>query len=408
MDFKAILYTTNAKKMNVIPKKLTTDDIFDSIWYDYHYPDANTNANSHGYAHWVLSQDVQDQQDLVYCLRLAEQFVECAAKSTELPFELDKTLDGAILKKVNRPGELFYDLLRQQNANVGIPGAGNPYFSSFKIQNFDRLPFGYEVSEYASTLHFVASQLNLNRAYFMGDPMSKIAEGLREGELINSLVTRLREAIKRKNFKTRMAERKKESTQNFTKSKRYLDRLYANSPYLYGVRMFLCYRGGDEGPLTLEESDKHLMKFLEPFETRPTTGSPVGWWWKREYMSEVSYRYHLIFLFDGQKKPYDPTLINLYSRHWVSVTGGEGTYVTPLVAEWGHQPSETGLSQPQYPDNWQSLLSSMQRMLMRDVYLRLKRSQKIDHFGMGKMPRLVNAMPLTDRYSVHSVHSEVI
>ena len=54
MDFNMNLYTTNAKKMNVIPKKLFTDDIFESIFLDYLYPDANPNSSINGLTHWVL------------------------------------------------------------------------------------------------------------------------------------------------------------------------------------------------------------------------------------------------------------------------------------------------------------------------------------------------------------------
>jgi len=400
MDFNMNLYTTNAKKMNVIPKKLFTDDIFESIFLDYLYPDANPNSSINGLTHWVQSQDVQDQQFLITCLELAEEFVECVAKSTDLPFEFDKILEGARLKKKNRPGKLFYDLLWQQNDSPINPEVGNPNLNSFKIQNFIRIQFKYEVSENSKLLYNIASELNLNGVFFTGNPMSNIASGLLEGELINSLVIRLREAIKRKGFKNEMAERKKESTQSFTKTKHYVNRLYANSPLLYGMRMFFYYRSNHEGPSMLVESNKHLMKFLEPYETGSALSSPVGWWWKREYMSEVSYRYHLIFFFDGQKTPYDPRLIDLYGPQWVSVTGGEGAYVIPFVQEWDDLPSETGLFQQPQHDSLESLLSSMQSMLMRDVYLRLNPSKKIDHFGMGKLPKRVDEVPSNDRDSV--------
>jgi hypothetical protein len=50
---------------------------------------------------------------------------------------------------------------------------------------------------------------------------------------------------------------------------------------------------------------------LEAFETDLNLGSPVGWFWKREYITEVGYRYYLFVFFDGQKTLYDPMNIQL-------------------------------------------------------------------------------------------------
>jgi len=373
--------------MNKLMKKPTTHDAFESIWLDYHYPITNTISNT---TNWIPSQDIQNQQSLI-SMELEEQFVESVTKSDELPFVFEKTLEGTILKKENRLGALFYYLLRLQNESA-----------TFKIHNCERRQYlnRYEVSENSKILYSVASDLNLHRANFTGNPMSRMGtEGLLEGELISSVFTRLREATKRKSFKMKVNERKKESTQSFTKTKRYIDRLYANSPRLFGVPMVICYQGEYANQITLEESNNHLMKFLEAFETDLTLGSP-GWWWKREYMTEISYRYYLIFFFDGQKIPYNPKLIqDVCGRHWRSVTRDRGAYFIPPVPEMDHQHCGTGLSQQGYGDSLELILSGMQRMLMRDIFLRLQRSKKIDHFGMGELPRLVDGTPPNNSFT---------
>lgn len=381
--------------MNKLTKKPSTEAVFKSIWYDYLYPNPIRNDE------WILSQDIQDQQLLIECLELAEQFVERVAKSTECPFIFDKTLNGTFLKKVNISGKLFYNLLRYQNESALNPGGLNSQIrpsATFKIQNFDRVKFHYEVSEYSKIIYTVATELNLNSVPFSYDPMSKLGiEGLLEGEFINSFVTRLRDAMSRKRFKERATERKNEATQSFTKSKRYIDRLYANCPYLYGIRMSIYYRNERDSQISLAESNNHLMKFLEPFEEVSVKGIPVGFWWKREYMTELGYWYQTLFLFDGQNNPYDPQWIDLCGNHWASVTCGEGKYAIPFVPEWDHQPSGTGFSQ-QHQYGFESHLSSIQLMLMRDVYLRLERSHKYDHFGMGKLPKLSAPTPVSNKF----------
>ena len=386
--------------MKKLTKKQTTHDSFQTIWLDYQYP--HTDIINHT-VYWIVSQDIKNEQFLIY-VELVEEFVDSASKLAKSPFVFEKTLEGTILKEENQLGALFYDLLRLQNEIAVNPGEIRPHLFSatFKIHNCERRQYlnRYEVSENSKILYSVASDLNLHRANFTGNPMSRMGtEGLLEGELISSVFTRLREATKRKSFKMKVNERKKESTQSFTKTKRYIDRLYANSPRLFGVPMVICYQGEYANQITLEESNNHLMKFLEAFETDLTLGSP-GWWWKREYMTEISYRYYLIFFFDGQKIPYNPKLIqDVCGRHWRSVTRDRGAYFIPPVPEMDHQHCGTGLSQQGYGDSLELILSGMQRMLMRDIFLRLQRSKKIDHFGMGELPRLVDGTPPNNSFT---------
>jgi len=225
--------------------------------------------------------------------------------------------------------------------------------------------------------------------------MSRIGTGgMFEGELINSFVTRLQEATKRESFKTKVAEREREPRNSIMKSIRYIDRLYANHPSLYGVRMVFCYRNYYANSIILEESADHLVNFLEAFETNPKLGSPVGWWWKREFITEVGYRYHLIIFFDGRKTAYKPKQFqDVYNRHWHSVTRNQGTSFIPPVPEMDYQLCGAGLPQQEYEESLESLLLSIQCMLFRDIFLRLERRLKFDHFGMGKLPRSTSYKP---------------
>ena len=369
--------------MNKIIKKPTTRDAFESIYFDYFYPDTNSNTP------WALSQDFYNQS--IPCMKLEEQFVDSVAKSAEMPFDIDKSIQGVKLKQ-NPLGELFYGLLIKQNENTLNPGQFNSNLC-FKIRNCDHhAQYRYEVSENSKALSAVASSLGLNCVNFTRHPLSKInIEGALEGELINTFVTCLRKATKQKNFKAKVDKRKKESTQSFT---RYINRLYANNPYLFGVRIVICYQGEYANSITLEDSASHFMKYLETFETDTDLGSPVGWWWKREYSTEVSYRYYLILFFDSRKTCYDPMMIQgIYGRHWRYVSNERGMYFDPIVMERDYQRCGSELPQQGYAETKELFVSSIQRMLKRDIYLRLERSPKFEHFGMGKLPKLAVDSP---------------
>jgi hypothetical protein len=368
-------------------EKPSPNDVFAPLSNEYQYPIANLMTNA---TDWILSQDFKGGQSLV-CMKQWEEFVDHVAKSTELPFVFDKTLQGTILKKKNRLGRLFYDLLMPQYGSAFIPDGFNRNLmppASYKIGTGTQ--HRYEVSENLKSLYSVASTLNFNQISFTFNPMSVMSnDGVREGELINSFVIRLREAINRKGFKSNKAARKKEFTHHFAKSQRYLDRLYENSPSLFSVRIAIGY-GKQYAAMPLERANADLMKFFEPFEKNLWKISPVGWWWKREYMTEVGYRHYLILFFDGQSCPLPSIFLDL-QRHWLEVTHEQGLTFTPIVPDRDYQ--RCGLLPQAGFDNRDLLLSSIQRMLMRDIYLRLERSPKCDHVGMGKLPTLLADKP---------------
>lgn len=374
--------------------KPTTRDALESIWWDYHYPF----TNGHGNISWILSQDILNEESPDY-LETVEHFIDSIAKSSELPFIFDKNLAGITLKKPNNLGEQFYKLLGLQNKQIVNPGEFKPnsaHPNTFKIRYGYSIRHKYQVSENMEILYFFASELNLNHVYFTGNPMSKITNDglLLEGELINSFVTRLREATNRKSFKTKVDERKKESSQNFSKTKRYIERIHANNPFcLYGVRMVICYQNQYASSISLAESNARLMKFLDAFETDSQLGSPVGYWWKREYMSETGYRYYLIVFFNSN---YDRTQIYAnYNDHWSSITQNKGLSFIPNVPDRDYQRCNViPLLQSGYIDSLNSILSSIQRMFMRDIYLRLESHQKLDYFGMGKLPKSTTTLKL--------------
>ena len=161
-------------------------------------------------------------------------------------------------------------------------------------------------------------------------------------------------------------------------------RLQENSPSLYGVPVVICYQSQYANTMTIKASEDHLMKFLEALKLYSEQAAPVGWWWKREHVTEVGYRYYLILFFDGQKGYFNLTDIqNVYGQQWCSVTENQGNYFIPHDYIQQQTPNMPG-------DHLAILSLTMQSLLKRDIFLRLKFEPSFDHFGMGKLPKVVN------------------
>jgi len=345
--------------IKITNKNTTTHDVFDSIMLHYCYP---TN---------MLSQDAI-HRDYIMFLELIEQFFDSATKPSALqPFIFDRSLEGITLKKENPLGKLFYKLLVINN--------------NFIDKNINLFIFykNYELSEKANILLELASHLKFNEIIFTNNPITQSNnEGLREGDLINTFVSRLREASEKKYFKTKVAQRKKNSTQYFKKTKSFIDSFNTEQVDIYGIHVVLCYQTEPAKNMTLDRSADHINKFIKELSTDLTPNSPIGWWWKREYVTEISYCYHLIIFFNVKKITSNlETLQDYYCNYWNIATANQGIYFRPLIKNIDPQ------NQPQiYFNGLDWLLLQMKNMLMRDIFMRLKSTKNITHFDMGKLP----------------------
>lgn len=353
--------------MNIKTKTLSTEELFKFIYSDYQYLVQNPNGNSSCH----VSQDILDY-NILYCLQLAEEFVESVSKSKELPFDIKKNLEDTFLK-ILPLGEQFYKLLVYKTQKTAMNIKHNQTTLSFS--NFISPEGQMDLSENLKVLCDVENRHGLPRVNFSYNPRSIIStNGLLEGELINGFVIRLREAIQRKPFKDKRDERKKSLMKRFNKAKRCIMSLYESTPRLFDVDMTLSYkRNALVDNMSLLESCNHFNKFIKELREDASSGPLVGWCWKREYMTETNYRYHLLLFFDEQKIVNDLHQIRytLYER-WNSITNDQGaSYLQNLI------PGAT------YNSRMESNLRLVQHMLMRDIFIRLKPHTKFDHFGMG-------------------------
>jgi hypothetical protein len=375
--------TLRGETMNNVPKKSRKQIAFDAIWESYLYPHFGKVGNTQRFT----SQDIRDKQTLLLMMAI-EDFVDEVIKLDELAFEFDKTWEGTTLTKRNSLGELFYQLLQKQKGcsllqNI-IPSTSCTVQGNLKFTELELWFKGhhYEISENFKALCRVIEEVGLNRVNFNCNPISIVNQGVLEGELINSLIIRLREPIKLKSFGTARDEQKKEAIQNFNKTKSYVERLCANHSTLCGIELVLYDQLKQENPINIAQSHTNFMAFLDYDKLNDgglgTIDYPVGWWWKREYMSETNYYYKIILFFDMHKTncPIKP-IIDKYYSYWNTITNKKG-YSNFIL---------------DYTINFAPLLTKLQGMLMRDTYLRLEHHKQFDHFGMEKLPKLIVTSP---------------
>ena len=351
--------------MNASTKKPSIREVIDSVLWTFGYP----SKDQYGQESYWLSQDFNHQESMAY-MEAAEQFVECILKAKELPYFIERTIQGKSVKKINNLGDLFYQVLRFQNKSIVTekifrPNSWFPY--SFTVRyahdSFNR----YEVSEYLKVLYYFASELNLNAINFTFNPATIISDGLLEAELINSLIHRISEALKRDSFKVKNAVRKKESSQGFIKTKRYIERLYKYYPHLYSLRLILYYKN----EVRLSVSQDALMMFLNSLN-RDLSGYPVvGWWWKQEYMTELNNFYYLILFFE--KPVSDHAFVNDCIEQWHRITSNQGFCFIALRS----------LLSSKLSLHLDACLYDIRLLLMRDYFLKLP-CQQLERFGIGE------------------------
>ena len=349
--------------MNSTTNTLPVDDPLKVIDDEHHYQ----LINNYGQVYWQRSNDTSIQT--LSCLVQIDELVEKARKGAKPPFLFEKTLSGFTLKTQTSWGKQFYDLMRTPKGTIPQP---------------------FEISENSILLYEIAKQLNLPEV-FSGNPLSVITtDGLLEGELINTLFTRLHEAANRKRFRKAVDERKRLLAQLVTASKRYVTRVVENTPNLFVFRLEIGYQPGLGRMVDLNSADHHLQIFLEQLEANIDPGMPLCYWYKRGLLSEVGYRTHLILFFDASKPCCDDRFFQALANHWREVTEGNGVlfghqYHPDIHKSWG-----TGSLYSVNDFNVKALLKSLKLMLAADLLLYLVPHPEIKHVGMGLLPKAVS------------------
>lgn len=349
--------------MNELNKKFSTQDIVQAF-----YSDACIQIlDGSGYQQNFQSQDIrfEDMQRIA----LEHDFVSRINKASGLPFEFSRDMNGATLKRESTLADQFYNVL---NVPTGS------------------LPPKYYASENVKVFRETATKIGLYKARFTGNALSVIgADGLLEGELINAFVLRLLEATKRKAFKAASGAAASQTTQGTSKFKRYLYRHLAIKPDLNALRVELQYLPKISSEISLQESAKHILAFVTALDNDVMT-SVVGYWWKREYSTEMGFFYHLVLLYDSSATFSEYALQQELHDFWQAVTAGRGSLFNQAYNPQNYRSWGVGQLQNSWEKHTDMLVSGVQLMLAKDQLLRLRSDVSVEHVGMSKLPKPIN------------------
>lgn len=345
---------------------ISNNEILNAIQTDSLFHVLDTNGQTQRY------QSKDFTSDLISRVISGREFVESVKKSTVLAFELERSFSGVILKSASALAKHFYILDGISKKDI---------------------PPKFEVSKSVEILISTASSLNFSTADFTGNPLSGISnDGLLEAELINALITRIREETKRKSFRDAEATRKYEIAQNIRSLKRYVGRMVEN------IRGLQVVRGDfnlNDINITSKEAAIRIKNLIEALENDKGL-SIFGFWFKREFLSEIGYRYHFVIFHNPP--PFLEAQVPLTQRLdtlWHEITAGKGTFFNYQTNDASNYRS-AGVGPLSSPD---ILVRGVNLMLNRDIFLRLIPNESIADVGMGKLPKALpqvktNVLPL--------------
>lgn len=363
------------------------------------------------------SADINHSIRLIDYLLLAETFLKKIQQSEALPFTIDKSFQGFKVIRENELGRLFYLLHELKN---GVGQQPNSFSSLHAFQPFKH----YEPSEAEKVIDAISHEFPLQFVTFTRNPESELIEkgpggsernpdyysmqfnpphiGLTsqlasgkhilEGELINTLVIRLRESLRTNSFIASTNARKASSKVKTDQSVKYIKQLYANNPDLFPIRILLFYNKGF-GQISAFESDQHFRLFIKELVSQKKYSGILGWWWKRGFMSETGFHYHII-LFYPSSVNRDQIIAN-YVNQWRILTENNGIGSIPFVYELWNQyhyrhwhPEETVL--PHQVEKQSTVITSIKRMFKCEDAWRLKEELNVNepsysHFGMSSI-----------------------
>lgn len=346
--------------MKKIIGNAASEEIQIAMQQDFHFPISDRNGN------WYLNRTQDISNESLLRLVLEHEFVELVKKTKGPVFSFEKSIQGTKLLSQSGLAKRFYELL-------SIPSG--------------KVPAGFEQSENVNILSETIKRLNLHTLEFSCDPMGIVGQGgVLEGELVNSLITRLRESMTANSYKTAFEERKRFCFQAIHGIKRQIKRAVGNRTVFIVRTDCFCPPDGS-GALPLEEMEQLHCQFLQAVKTDPTLTALLGVWWFRDHLSEIGCRYHWIVVFDAVKGASDPNMAHSVGHQWLSVTDGKGACFQHFPCQDDHRSWGAGYV-PAYSSNEiEMLLHSTKLMLSRDLYLRPKQWQKYPHFGMLQLPR---------------------
>jgi hypothetical protein len=297
-------------------------------------------------------------------------YVNEVVKSDVLPFEFDRTLNGTCLLSSTPLGAKSYELLATM-PNTAL----------------------FDWSEDMKLIAEIAKGLDLLNVRFSGAPMMPIApSGVREGELINTFATRLREAARKKKHCDKVSDRRKEQRLLAMRWDRLFQRLTQNHPWRIGLGVSVHYQDHQIAQIDITKASNHCEALMNLIGQSNYLCSLVGHAWKRIYVSETGYKTQLWLIFDGSRPPCIELLETSIRESWQCASEGRGD-----------------LSFVRYPPtSMEQLHWQVKSSILAMIYLRLPCLQNFPQFVLSDPPRKQGRLPKTGHLSYSHKSSSAV
>lgn len=318
-----------------------------------------------GTGSWLLQTGRDNLPAVLRRVILEHDFLDAVKKSSGLPFEIIKDMNGIRINGTTQLGEKFYRFL------------GTPTVAA---------PKAFLLSEPARILRETITQMGLDNFQITGNPSSSVLpNGTLEGELVNAFVQRLREATKRKRFKSAVEVEGSQVAKFYGGFKRYVQRCSDINPHLQCLRMeLLCPPSNLHSGESAEEAQQQITDLFSGV-TKKLGGSMPGYWWKREFRSETGFSHHVILFWNTTSTPSYDALMQELHEQWNSLTVGNGRICPLSYSPTNYRTWGIG----RLPFTSDVLHKSVKMMLNRDRYIRLASGDSFVPVGMGKLPKAI-------------------
>lgn len=336
----------------------SNQEIVNASELDAFFPRVGSDGN------WVWGKSQDGLPAVMQRLLVEHDFVNAVRKSIGLPFEIVRDFNGVRVNGTSPLGEKFYAIMR-------IP--------------LLKVPDNFSVCDHVRVFRDIQTTLGHADFQFTGNPSYVISlSGTCEGEVVNGFVQRLRETTKRKRF----SEASKESSSlisNWNSGfKRYLQRQIESNPHLHCIRLELQTQPTNSDTNDAREAQDQIQAFFATVTSDLVTAVP-GFWWKREFRSEIGFSHHAIILWDAYFMSDRHALLQELHKRWQSATKGNGQL-------FNLSPDPNNYRTWGLGSLWtcaEHLQRSVRLMLAREQYVRLSSSDSFAPVGMGKLPKAI-------------------
>jgi hypothetical protein len=217
----------------------------------------------------------------------------------------------------------------------------------------------------------------------------------KDGELFNQLINEIFSQGTRRAFKRRLYARTDIIERGHASAKEYLDDLYKHYSRLLILRIDFGFRTETPmapHPVTLQEAQEHLARFMNNRRGKTLYVSLVGYIWRLEYGKEKGYHYHLFFFFDGAKVRKDEYIANEIGADWIKVTDGKGIFYNCNAHKQKYKRVGIGMISHDDQEKRGNLLAVLKYMYKEDQTLREKHVEKTHGWGRGVPPRKMKSI----------------